>query len=201
MNMNIGIFGGSFDPVHLGHKKLADFMTEKLQLDKMLIIPAALSPFKERCADGMDRYNMCRLQFSSEPFEVSDIELRRGGKSYTVETLRSIREQYPEARLYLIIGSDQLLSFNRWYRFSEILSLCTLAAVSRQGGDKKSRLETFCRENLNGFGKTLIFDFTPLEISSTQLRRAIAAGENAAEFLDGRVLRYIQDRGLYSEIL
>ena len=118
----ICIFGGSFDPVHKGHKKLALFIAEMLRLEKMLIIPAGLSPFKSSTgADEAQRLEMCRLAFPEDIFGVSDIEIKRGGKSYTVDTVTAVRELYPEEKIYLLIGSDQLLSFDRWYRYRDIL--------------------------------------------------------------------------------
>lgn len=194
----IGIFGGSFDPVHKGHKKLALFMCEKLLLEKMLIIPTAMSPFKNTsAADSEHRKNMCSLEFYEDFFEVSDIEIKRSGKSYTVDTVKSVKEKYPDKKLYLIVGSDQFLSFNRWYKFDEILKDVTLCAVTREGEVKKEELEVFGEKNLAEFGEYKIFEFEPLEISSTKIREYISRNIDTSRFLSENVAEYIRTEGLY----
>lgn len=196
--MRIGIFGGSFDPVHSGHRWLARFVVEALSLDKLLIIPASMSPFKESTgASPEDRLNMCRAAFPEDCFEVSDIELRRGGKSYTVDTVNAVRELYPDASLYLITGSDQILSFDRWYRFRDILSMVTLTGVSREGGVKREELERFADGRLRPFGECLILEFSPVEISSTRLRQMLEKGEDTGELLPEGVKDYVEKKGLY----
>lgn len=196
----ICIFGGSFDPVHKGHKKLALFVCEKLKLRKMLIIPAALSPFKSSSgASAEDRMNMCRLAFSEGVFEVSSLEIGRGGKSYTIDTVRAVKELYPNEKLYLLIGSDQLLSFNKWYKFQEILENVSLVAVSREKGREEEELEKFADENLRALGECIILDFEPFEISSTEIRNKAAAGENIENFVDEKVLHYVLSEGLYKK--
>ncbi len=198
MNQGICIFGGSFDPVHEGHKKLADFVTKKLSLGKMLIIPAALSPFKTSSgATESDRLSMCSLAFFEEHYEISDIEIKRGGKSYTVDTVKAVKELYPHSKLYLLIGSDQLLSFNKWYRFEEILSFVTLVSVAREGKISFSQLEAFAEKELRPYGECLILDFTPLEISSTLLREKLKTGADTAGLINESVRSYIDEKGLY----
>lgn len=194
----IGIFGGSFDPVHKGHKKLALFMCEKLKLDKLLIIPTAMSPFKENSGAGVyDRLKMCSLEFSENIFEVSDIEIKRAGKSYTVDTVKSLKELYPDGKFYLIVGSDQLLSFDRWYKFREILESVTLCAVSRNGRDEKATLEKFAHEKLSKYGECMVFDFEPFEISSTDVRKKISENTDVQNYIGKSVYDYILTRGLY----
>ncbi len=201
MDKGICIFGGSFDPVHKGHKRLADFICEKLSPEKMLIIPAAMSPFKNSSgATQNDRLEMCELAFPEKHFEISDIEINRGGKSYTVDTVNAVKNLYPDKKLYLVIGSDQLLSFNKWYRFSDILSLVTLVSVSREGSVSFARLEDFSEKELRPFGEVKIFDFSPLEISSTALREKISSGEDTSQFLDEAVRSYIYRKGLYKNV-
>ena len=198
MSKGICIFGGSFDPVHLGHKRLADFVTDKLSLEKMLIIPAAMSPFKSTSGGtAEDRLTMCRLAFPEEKYEVSDIEIKRGGKSYTVDTVRAVKKLFPHSRLCLLIGSDQLLSFNRWYCYKEILSLVTLISVSREDSVKTEKLRDFAEKELSAYGECKILDFDPLEISSTELREAIEKNEDTSLFLEKTVRAYIDEKGLY----
>lgn len=198
MTGGICIFGGSFDPVHKGHKKLAVFIAQKLKLRKMLIIPAGLSPFKSSTgADEAQRLEMCRLAFSEDIFEISDIEIKRGGKSYTVDTVTEIKALYPEEKLYLLIGSDQLLSFDRWYRYRDILSAATLVSVSRESSVETARLNEFADERLRPYGECIIFDFEAFEVSSTFLRERLSSGESVSEYIDKGVSAYIQKKGLY----
>ena len=199
MNKGICIFGGSFDPVHRGHKKLALFIAESLGLRKILVIPTAMSPFKQSSgATEEQRLEMCRIAFSEDVFEVSDLEISRGGKSYTVDTVEAVKKLYPDEKLYLLIGSDQLLSFDRWYRFRDILSQVTLISVSRERAVEKAQLEEFADERLRPFGECVILDFSAFEISSTLLREGISQGRDMSEFIDSDVAAYIQEKGLYS---
>ena len=198
MNKGICIFGGSFDPVHKGHKKLALFVAQQLKLKKMLIIPAALSPFKKSSgASEEQRLEMCSLAFNEDIFEVSDLEIKRGGKSYTIDTVNAVRELYPDEKLYLLIGSDQLMSFDRWYRYQDILSEVTLVSVSREESVAKKELEKFADEHLREYGECIILDFSPLEVSSTYLRGLIREGKDISEFIDEEIASYIHLKGLY----
>lgn len=198
MSQGICIFGGSFDPVHKGHKKLASFIAEKLKLHKMLIIPAGLSPFKRSTGAGeAQRLSMCRLAFPEDIFEISDIEIKRGGKSYTVDTVTSVKELYPNEKIYLLIGSDQLLSFDRWYRYREILSMVTLVSVSREKSVETERLNEFADKNIRPYGECIIFDFNAFEVSSTLLREKLSTGEDVSEYIAPKVSAYIQKEGLY----
>lgn len=197
--MRAGIFGGSFNPVHSGHVKLARFAKEELGLDKLIIVPANVSPFKiEGSISGADREAMCRLAFSAdEGFIVSGTEINRGGVSFSVDTVSEMTVLFPDCELFLIIGSDMLLQFDKWKEYKRILSMCTLAAVSRQREDKIRELEAFADEKLRQCGKVVIMPFEPLEINSTEIREKLALGENVSELLPEKVYQYIKDRGLY----
>ncbi len=198
MNTGVCIFGGSFDPVHKGHKKLADFICEKLKLRKMLIIPAYMSPFKNNSgAVAEQRLQMCKDVFYDDVFTVSDIEIKRGGKSYTVDTVKTVKELYPDEKLYLLIGSDQLLSFDKWYCFKDILSFVTLVSVSREESVETKILEGFADEKLRPYGECMILDFLPLEISSTALRGLISENADVSDYLDEKTIAYIHEKGLY----
>lgn len=200
--MRIGIYGGSFNPVHLGHKHLADTMCERLNLDKCIIMPAFVSPFKtdkKGSVAAEHRLRMCELAFGEDCYEVSDFEIRKNETSYTVNTLTALKEQYPEDELFLIIGSDMLLSFNRWYRWQDILELCTLCAVSRCDEDPLDELEDFAEKTLRSEGEVLILPFSPLVVSSTEIREAIQNNADTSAFLHPSVWDYIRENNLYIE--
>ncbi len=193
--MKIGVFGGTFNPPHNGHVRLAKAAADELKLDKLLVIPSCIPPHKiaAKLADGQERLEMCRLAFGCDPrFEVSPMELERGSRSYTVETLRELKALYPGSELYFIVGSDMLESFDKWYLWQEILSLSVLCAASREEG---------YNPDLSRFGKLAerikIITLDPLEVSSTQIRNS--AGEVSSELLDPKVAAYIREHGLYDD--
>lgn len=193
--MKIGVFGGTFNPPHNGHVRLAKAAADELKLDKLLVIPSCIPPHKiaAKLADGQERLEMCRLAFGCDPrFEVSPMELERGSRSYTVETLRELKALYPDSELYFIVGSDMLESFDKWYLWQEILSLSVLCAASREEGYSP---------DLSRFGKLAerikIITLDPLEASSTQIRNS--AGEVSSELLDPKVAAYIREHGLYDD--
>ena len=193
--MKIGVFGGTFNPPHNGHIRLAKAAADELKLDKLLVIPSCIPPHKiaAKLADGQERLEMCRLAFGGDPrFEVSPMELERGSRSYTVETLRELKALYPDSELYFIVGSDMLESFDKWYLWQEILSLSVLCAASREEG---------YNPDLSRFGKLAerikIITLDPLEVSSTQIRNS--AGEVSPELLDPKVAAYIREHGLYDD--
>lgn len=193
--MKIGVFGGTFNPPHNGHVRLAKAAADELKLDKLLVIPSCIPPHKiaAKLADGQERLEMCRLAFGCDPrFEVSPMELERGSRSYTVETLRELKALYPDSELYFIVGSDMLESFDKWYLWQEILSLSVLCAASREEG---------YNPDLRRFGKLAerikIITLDPLEVSSTQIRNS--AGEVSPELLDPKVAAYIREHGLYDD--
>ena len=194
--MKIGIFGGTFNPPHKGHVRLAREAAERLGLNKMLIIPSCIPPHKipGKLASGDDRLEMCRLAFEDSFFEISSMELDRGSKSYTVETLRELKEIYPDEELYFIIGSDMLATFNQWYCWEEILELAFICAASREKGFEPD-LSEYTAEQREKF---ILLDIEPFEVSSTQLRRIIAR-EAETDLLDGTVRQYIEANNLYDD--
>ncbi len=166
-------------------------------MDKVLIVPSCIPPHKlpGKLADGTARLEMCRIAFSRDSrFEVSSIELDRGSRSYTVETLRELKKQYPHDELYFIIGSDMLETFTGWYLWEEILSLAFICAASRENGYEPD-LSGFTEEQKK---RIILLKLPPLEISSTELRGAIAKGDNS-ELLDPAVAEYIRRNGLYDD--
>ncbi len=195
--MRIGIYGGSFDPPHKGHRLLAENLMKACDALKVMVIPTAMSPFKNSSgASAEDRLQMCRLAFSEEFFEVSDIEISRGGKSYTVDTVSAVKAMYPDAEFYLFMGEDMLLSFDRWYRYRDILSMCTLVAACRtENRGKLQKMKDYARDVLGD--KVVICESVPVEISSTEIRQALSLGDS--EYVSREVMEYIRSRGLYLE--
>lgn len=191
--MRIGLFGGTFNPVHSGHVNLVKNFKEKLSLGKVLVIPTAQPPHKEakELVSSEDRINMCRLAFG-ELAEISDIEISRGGKSYTVETLRELKKIYKDDEFYFLVGSDMLLSFKRWYRWEEILTMCTLCATDRNN-------EQSCKEADKDFFEKIIFcDFEKTVVSSSEVREKLEKGESVLSLLPSEVYDYIKEKGLYN---
>lgn len=162
----------------------------------MLIIPSCIPPHKipGKLADGAARLEMCRLAFAGDSrFEVSPIELERGDRSYTVETLRELKKLYPGDELYFIIGSDMLETLNRWYLWEEIISLAFICAASREKG-YQPELSQFTPEQRE---KIIFLELEPLEVSSTAVRAKAACG--GSEMLDPKVAEYIMQNGLYDD--
>lgn len=134
----IGIFGGTFNPVHSGHLLLARHYLDALKLDRLLVIPTGTPPHKDapELLDGEKRMQLCALAFEDQPrVQLCDIELRREGKSFTVDTVGWLRQQYPQAQLYLLVGSDMFLSFERWKSWQQILQQVTLCTAARSSGE------------------------------------------------------------------
>lgn len=196
---NVAILGGTYNPPHFGHKRLIEAFTKKYNFDKILIIPTYTPPHKSSkdLVSSEDRLNMCKLAFKEPIFEVSDIEIKRKGKSYTYLTLKELKEKYKDANFYLIIGSDMLLSFHTWKNTSEIFDMCTVCAASREDEIGMDRLNVYTKSYFPDREIELI-EFKPLEISSTELRKMFRENRDTSKYVDKSVLDYIKCRGLYN---
>lgn len=197
----LGLFGGTFNPIHLAHTSLALGAAEELGLDKVLLIPTKTPPHKPAVdlADGEHRLAMCRLAAASHPIlEVSDLELRRSEPSYTVTTLEQLKVLYPDAELFLIVGGDMLLSFDTWKRWQEVLALATLCAAPRTKEQYHVLAESRPALEAKGIHFTLLHH-PVLEMSSTQVRQRVRRGESLEGFVDSRVAEYIRRHRLYLE--
>lgn len=196
--MRLGIFGGTFNPPHMGHLGLVTAIADKMKLDRVLIIPASVPPHKHisNLAGSRDRLEMCRLAFGGDGrFFVSDTELKRSGKSYTYDTLCELREGYPDAELFLIVGSDMLATFDEWYRYHDILMMSTLCAASRKHGYVPQLEGRFTDEER---AKIKFIEIPVLEVSSTLIRRKLSERENTHGLLSDSVREYIDKKGLYT---
>lgn len=193
----IAIYGGSFDPPHKGHRLLAENLAAFCGAHKVLVIPTAMSPFKSSSgATAQDRLEMCKIAFAGELFEVCDIEIERGGKSYTIDTVKQVQELYPDSELFLFVGDDMLLSFARWYKYEELLQLCTIVAACRTlDANKLVEMQAYAKKLPQGEQRVMLCACKPFEISSTKIRAGLKIGE--AFGIDEGVYAYISSRGLY----
>lgn len=197
----IGVFGGTFNPIHLGHQNLMQNALRELELDELLLIPTYIPPHKvaHDLATGEDRLAMCRIVAQGEEkITVSDLELRRGGSSYTWVTLRELHRQYPGCRFFLIVGGDMLLTFSQWKRWRDILRMATLCAAPREDDEHDDLVREAGRYAVMGNG-CIVMDTPVVEMSSTEIRAALKEGESAAHLLHPGVEEYCRSRGLYRE--
>ena len=199
--MKIAIFGGAFNPVHREHVHLAKEAVERLRLDKLIIMPTAVSPHKSGrlSADFSHRYEMCRIAFSSIPqAEVSDYEQTRGGVSYTYLTCEHFAQIYPDAERYLIIGSDMLESFPRWRNPESILNSFTLVACARENKSGFAEVKRLVEEQLKT--EVVALPYVGEKVSSTEIRTLACLGEDFKRFVNDGVWQYIEKQGLYCVI-
>lgn len=172
--MKIAIYGGSFNPPHLGHLEAAKTVCAELAPDKLLIIPDNIPPHKTMdpgSPTAEERLALCRIAFRSIPgAEISDMEIRRHGKSYTAHTVRELRERYPNDELFLVVGSDMLLSFEEWYEFEYLLSECTLAVVSREEDDLDALRAHKALLSEKYAARVHILQHAPLPMNSSEIR-------------------------------
>ncbi|MDX1532260.1 MAG: nicotinate-nucleotide adenylyltransferase [Rhodothermales bacterium] len=190
----LGLFGGSFNPPHLAHLAVAEAAREQADLDRVLWLPAATSPFKqgEALPAPEHRLAMTRLAVEGNPaFGVSDVEVRRGGVSYTVDTVRAVQAAHPEAALFLLLGGDGLAGFRQWRAWEELLGRVRLL-VYRRPGSADPPLDGALRDRVS------FLDAPPLGLSSTYVRGLLRAGRSARYLVPDAVLRYAEAHGLYA---
>ena len=196
----IGIYGGTFNPPHVGHIAAAKHAVDALRLDKLLVIPDRIAPHKQIPADSpspRQRLEMLRIALGGEEkIEISDIELNRTGISYTCDTVEQIRGMYPDAEIFLMMGTDMFLSFHEWRNPEKILAQAALAVLYRgEKGEKQAILERKNQMEAQGHRVELV-ENRVVEISSTNLRRLLVFG-CAEPFLPDGVGEYIRVHGLY----
>ncbi|PLX81528.1 MAG: nicotinate (nicotinamide) nucleotide adenylyltransferase [Desulfuromonas sp.] len=212
--MKLGILGGTFNPIHVAHLAIAEEAKATCSLDRVLFLPAADPPHKP-VADEVPfsvRMAMVEVALTGHPsFAASDLENRRRGKSYSVQTLRLLHQEYPEAELFFIIGLDSFRDLASWRDYRQLFALAHLVVVSRPDiskGNPRDLLpvamrQQFCydstsRKLLHDSGKTVIFcEETDLDISSTRIRRLVAAGQSVDHLVPPGVARFIATQHLY----
>ena len=198
---NIVIFGGTFNPLHKGHMEIISALSSLEGIDEVLLIPDKIPPHKEckLLASNEHRLNMCNIvakRFSN--VSVSDIEFKRTGKSYTVDTLKELKSIYPDYNLSIAIGGDMLVSFDKLKDFKEILTLCQIICLGRGGVDKglfSQKVEQFRALG----GNILVLDNDITEISSTELRDSLRDFDFASKYIDAEILDYIMENNVYGE--
>ena len=201
--MRIALYGGSFNPPHLGHAEAAYTVYEELKPDKLLIIPDNIPPHKEMeegCPSAEERLELCRLAFAEIPgAEVSDIEVRREGRSYTADTVEQLRAEYPEDELILVMGTDMLLCFEDWYRFEYLLRECSLAVLAREDNQELELLEKIRQLQKEHGANVILLSHTPLAMSSSEIRERLRLRLRAG-LLDDKVYSCIIRNGYYDAL-
>jgi len=194
----VGILGGTFNPPHIGHLVMVQEALDQLALDRVVLMPVAQPPHKELLADpGADvRLDLCRLAAAGdERVEVSDFEIRRGGASYTVDTLRALHERVPEHSLTFIVGGDMAHSLPSWREPEAVLELARLAVAEREDLRREEIAERLAP--LHSGDRVLFFDMPRLDISSSGIRGRVATGRPIRYLVPEPVAEAIRDRRLY----
>lgn len=211
----LGILGGTFDPIHHGHLRPALDLVEQLGLQKMLLIPCRVPPHRPQPqASASQRLAMLQRAVASETcFRIDERELQRPGPSYMVDTLQSLREQYPDTPLCLCLGMDAFIGLPQWYHWQQIIELAHIVVSHRPGWqlDEQSmptplldylrtrQIQTPSELGQSLAGRLRLQEVTQLAIAATDLRQRIAAGRSARYLLPEAVWEYIQQQGLYSD--
>ena len=200
--MKVGVFGGSFDPIHLGHVRVAEGAMVQLGLNKILFIPAFRPWMKEEplVASAKDRLRMLDLMVGSrDSFEVSPIEIERGGTSYTVDTMEQLKaKEASDTEFFLILGMDAARQINKWRAPAEVLSMSKLVVVPRPGYQDQEEILKGLINTLGG-GEITFLTGTLVDISSTEIRRKIGKGEPIKQWVPPSVENYINSRDLYGK--
>lgn len=211
--MKFGIFGGTLNPIHFGHLRSAEEAREAFSLDKVLFVPSAIPPFgKEDVESPHHRMEMAKIAIEGNPyFGLSDIEVRRGGISYSIDTVEALKKEIPDIEAYFIIGLDAFSEIGNWKEYRRFFSLCNFIIVTRPGYEKGDfgdflPLEVrsdFCYDSAKGcytyisgncFG---FLEVTLLDISSTEIRNRLRAGKSVKYLVPEKVEEYIKRNNLY----
>ena len=198
--LRIGIYGGTFSPVHIGHVQAAKAFMEQMWLDVLYIIPTGVTPHKEMAGgvSSAQRLRMCELAFEDvQGVIVSDIEIRREGKSFTVDTLEALAGE--DRRLFLLMGTDMMLTLDTWRAPERIFELCYPVYIRRESDrELDAQIVQKIAEYQQKYGKVvrrIVAD--PIQLSSTDIRTAIREGRDIASLVPARVAEYVKENGLY----
>nr|MBR4279491.1 nicotinate-nucleotide adenylyltransferase [Clostridia bacterium] len=197
----IGILGGTFDPIHQGHIRMAQYALESQRLDKVLMLPSGNPPHKPDITPAEHRWRMvCAACASIEGLEPCRVELDRTGVIYTVDTLSSLQAKYPKAEFFYLIGADMLMRLHRWHRLAEVLEMCTFIVFPRTSAFAPQQLIDERKKLTALGGRILLMDMDVLDASSTDARRAIQVGESTPQ-LPVTVRQYASTAGLYEAVM
>ena len=200
--MRIGIYGGTFDPIHLGHLLLAETCSESARLDRVILIPAGLPPHKQdrELTPGSQRADMLEFAVAGIPeYTVSRLEIERKGPSYTVETLRTMRQDNPGDELFLLMGADSLAEFSTWREPREIAELATLLVVNR-GDRQPPALQTLIPIlGAEAVTRIQVISMPAIDISASELRQRVRLGQSLRWRTPRAVEQYIIEHALYRE--
>lgn len=195
----LGILGGTFNPPHLGHLLIAQEAYDQVGLDEVLFMPVAAPPHKEVHLDAGPHARLAMVEAAiagDERFSACDLEIRRGGPSYTVDTLRALHATYPGSELTFIVGGDMAASLPTWHRPAEIVALARLAVAEREGARRADILERLATIP-GAVARVDFFDLPRIDFSSSLVRRRVAAGRPITYLVPDRVAGYIAQHGLY----
>jgi len=197
----LGVVGGTFNPIHNGHLITARAAKEALGLDRLLLMPNTRSPLRmsEPLADAAERLEMVRLAVKDEPgLEVCDLEVRREGTSFLVETLRLLQEMHPDTPLTFLMGVDSLETFDRWKEVERIVEMVRVAVMPRPGSDARSALKALEERTPALTGKILLLKQGPqIEISATDIRKRIKAGKSVSYLVPDAVDAYLKQSDVF----
>lgn len=198
----IGILGGTFNPLHMGHIHMAEAVIRQYErIEKIIFFPNNYPRYKDGSQIAQAKHRLAMLRAGTENLswaQVSDMEISRGGVTYTYDTLTEIAASNQKLHIYYIIGSDSLLSFDKWFRYKDILKLCTLVVGSRDGGDRDKLYHAgdVLTEEC-GYARIEYLDMKEFPVSSTEIRKSIASGNMPVDLLPSGVAKYIVDNKLY----
>ena len=200
----VGIMGGTFDPIHIGHLILGEAAYEQYNLDKVLFMPAGRPPFKEGrkgMASNEQRTEMVRLAIASNPhFELSMLEMNEDGMSYTYRTLETLKKEHPDTEYYFIMGADSLLYFDSWMNPQRIADAAVIVVATRNHMPQET-LDEKIRQLCGTYGASIRKLETPnLDISSSQIREWVSQGRGIQYYVPDPEIRYIGEQGLYLDI-
>lgn len=218
--LRLGLFGGTFDPIHRGHVEVGEAVRARFALDRLCLIPAAQPPHKHTLTAAADRLAMVRLAVAGRSgWEVSDVELKREGPSYTIDTIAHFKGQSPpHTRLFFLLGSDAFLEFNTWKAYNDLVEEVALIVLARGGCDDNSpvafadRIQRFMSRHFPAGYRwdaavgafvhsdkhpVYLFDGPRIAISASEIRQWISRGQDVQQWLDPAVADYIEREGLY----